>query len=249
MFIQAQYDDLKVKTQDLYANTKYDILESHLADLDRLRILNAGCGSGELSLRLAALGHEVVGFDLEPAHVDLARDNLAAVRAACSTSGQELRCRFQVSSIEDFAGEGEYDCVVSTDVLEHIQDDRAAFGRLAEWCRPGGIVLLAVPAGPWLFGFHDEQLGHFRRYTRRTLRALVEERCDVTSLRYFGFTLVPVCLMYSKWLRRPYPVAASGDARRRPVRAWLLRTLMTLDRRLPMPVGTSLLLKGIRKAA
>jgi 2-polyprenyl-3-methyl-5-hydroxy-6-metoxy-1,4-benzoquinol methylase len=238
-FNQAQYDDLAVKSQDLYANTKYDILEGYLAGRHGLRILNAGCGSGELSLRLAARGHTVVGIDVEPAYIDLARKNARA----CGAAG----CTFRVSSIEHYAGPGGFDCAVSTDVLEHIADDQAAFARLVHLVKPGGLVLVTVPAGPWLFGYHDEQLGHYRRYTKRTLRALVGEHCDVEAIRYFGFSLIPVCLIFSKWLRRPYPVAAAGDNKQRPLAAWVLRNLLRLDRLVPLPLGTSLLLKAVRR--
>jgi SAM-dependent methyltransferase len=237
-FNRAQYDDLKVKSQDLYAAAKYAILEEHLRGQPPLRILNAGCGSGELSLRLAALGHSVLGIDPEPSYVELARQNAAAHPG--------LGCRFAVCSIEDYEGEGGFDCVVSTDVLEHVGDDYGAFVKLAGLVRPGGLVLLTVPAGAWLFGYHDEQLGHFRRYDRRRLCELVAGLCRVESVRYFGFTLVPVCLLYSKWLRRPYPVAGWGDASRRPLRALLLRALLAADRLLPLPLGTSLVLKGTR---
>jgi SAM-dependent methyltransferase len=238
-FNQAQYDDLAVKGQDLYASTKYDILEGYLAGRTGLRVLNAGCGSGELSLRLAARGHTVVGIDVEPAYIELAVRNASA-------SGAE-NCTFTVCSIEDYDGAGGFDCVVSTDVLEHIADDRAAFARLAGLARPGGLVLITVPAGQWLFGHHDEQLGHYRRYSKRTLRDLVRVYCDVEAVRYFGFSLIPVCLVFSKWLRRPYPVAEAGDRKRRPFGSWLLRTLLNLDRLLPLPLGTSVLLKAVRR--
>src|SRR5262245_45136566 len=112
-FNQAQYDDLAVKSQDLYANTKYDILEGYLAGQKGLRVLNAGCGSGELSLRLAARGHTVVGIDVEPAYIELALHNARACGAT--------NCTFKVSSIEEYDGSGAFDCVVSTDVLEHIE--------------------------------------------------------------------------------------------------------------------------------
>jgi SAM-dependent methyltransferase len=143
--------------------------------------------------------------------------------------------------------DNEVDCLVSTDMLEHVQDDRAAFAKMMQALKPAGMVLLAVPAGQWLFGFHDEQLGHFRRYSKKTLLELVEPRCRVDVVRHFGFTLVPVCLVYSRWMRRPYPVAESGDMRQRPVRALVLRSLMQLDRWTRMPFGTSLLLKGRKK--
>lgn len=239
-FIQFQYDDLAKKSQDLYANTKYDILESYLRGQPKLRILNVGCGSGELSLQLAAHGHEVVGIDLEPAHIDLARRNAAAQGATL--------CEFIVSAVEDYRSPTPFDCVVSTDVLEHIEDDREAFARMMEMVRPGGTVMIAVPAGPWLFGYHDEQLGHFRRYSKKSLRELVEPACEVQTLRYFGFTLVPVCLMYSRWLRRPYPVTESGDPKQRPLRSLALRSLMKLDKLVPMPFGISVLLKGVKRA-
>jgi 2-polyprenyl-3-methyl-5-hydroxy-6-metoxy-1,4-benzoquinol methylase len=239
-FNQAQYDDLAIKSQDIYAHTKYDILERYLAGHDGLRILNVGCGSGDLSLRLAARGHDVTGIDVEPAYIDLALAN-------ASNAITPGRCTFTVSSIEDYDGADTFDCVVSTDVLEHIDDDRAAFAKMVSLVRPGGLILITVPAGRWLFGYHDEQLGHFRRYNRGMLRHLVSDWCEVRKLRYFGFTLIPVCWLYSRWLRRPYPVAESADTKRRPVRALVLRSLMKLDRWLPLPIGTSLLLSGVKK--
>jgi SAM-dependent methyltransferase len=234
-FNQAQYDDQCVKSQDLYAQTKYDILLNYLAGHRRLRILNAGCGSGELCHRLARCGHDVLGIDPEPAYIALAQRHTV------------VGCTFAVSSIEDYEDLGGFDCVIATDVLEHIADERAAFSKLIGLTRPGGLVLLTVPAGQWLFGYHDEQLGHFRRYSRSGLRQLVSDSCDIETLRYFGCSLIPVCLLYSRVLRRPYPVTEARDARRHPFRAWLLRLALRTDRLLPLPLGTSLLLKGTRR--
>ena len=236
---QIAYVDQADKPKDLYATTKYAILERYLRGHGPLRIFNAGCGSGELSLRLARRGHTVVGIDPEPSYIALAVEKARTCGAA--------RCTFEVSSIESYAGPGGFDCVVSTDVLEHIEDDRAAFAKLASLVRPGGLVLLALPAVPWLFGYHDTLLGHYRRYSKRTLRALVGEHCDVASLRYFGFCLVPISLLFSRWLRRPLPFQEAVDPGRRPVSAWLLRTLFRIERWLPMPLGVSLLLKAVRK--
>ena len=73
------------------------------------------------------------------------------------------------------------------------------------------------------------------------------EHCDVVSLRYFGFSLVPISLLFSRWLRRPLPFQEAVDPGRRPLSAWLLRTLFGIEKRLPMPLGVSLLLKAVRK--
>jgi SAM-dependent methyltransferase len=231
-----QYEDLLVRSKDLYANTKYEILLRHLDSRKDLYILNAGCGSGELSLQLAAAGHSVLGIDPSADYIRLARRN-------AEQAGTE-NCSFLVSSIEDFETATSFDCVVATDVLEHIEDDAAALEKLVHLVKPEGLLLITVPAGGWLFGYHDETLGHFRRYSRGQLRRLVSGHCRVESLRYFGFSLIPVCYLYSKLLRKPYPVGESGDSAKNPVVAFTLREMLRLDRLLPMPFGTSLILKA-----
>jgi SAM-dependent methyltransferase len=240
-FNPYQFEDLLTRSQDQYANAKYRIIAGYLHGCERLRILNAGCGSGELSLVLSAAGHDVVGIDPASEYIEVARRNAAEAGAN--------RCAFEVSSIEAFATDRVFDCVVATDVLEHIEDDRRAIARLAALVRPGGSVILTVPAGQWLFGFHDEALGHYRRYSSASLRRLAERVLHVESIRYFGFTLIPVCLLFSRILRRPYPVAETGDSTKRPLTSSALRTLLRLDRALPAPAGTSLILKGISRGA
>jgi SAM-dependent methyltransferase len=236
-----QYDDLLVRSNDLYANTKYQILLGHLEGEHALSILNAGCGSGELSFQLAVAGHRVLGIDPTPDYIDLARLN-------AESAGID-NCSFHVSSIEEFTSDETFDCVVATDVLEHIADDYAAFEKLVQLVNPGGILLITVPAGPWLYGFHDESLGHYRRYSRGQLARLVSEFCRIEALRYFGFSLIPICYLYSKVLRKPYPVGESGDSSKNPVVAFALRSLLQLDRLLPLPLGTSLILKARRLPA
>lgn len=235
-----QYQDFLARPQDQYSNTKYRILLKYLRGRPPLHVLNAGCGSGELSLRLARAGHTVTGIDPVPEFIDLAQKN-ASLHASS-------RCSFQIASIEDFHAPRQFDCVVSTDVLEHIEDDVRAFRKLADVVKPGGTMLITVPACPWLTGYHDDSLGHYRRYTSTTLRDLVEPWCEVESLRHFGFTLIPVCYLYSRLLRRPYPISESGDWARRPLRAAILRAFLRLDKAVPAPLGISLVLKARRRA-
>jgi SAM-dependent methyltransferase len=200
-----------------------------------MRILNAGCGSGDLSFLLAARGHSVVGIDPGHDYIELAR------RRAPEAGG---RCTFSVASIEDFESAEPFDCVIATDVLEHIDDDRAAFRKLTALVRPSGLLVITVPAGQWLFGYHDEQLGHYRRYSRRSLLAVTETACRVEDVRYFGVFLIPVCLWYSRLRRRPYPVAEAVDTSARPLRARVLHGILAAERRLRPPLGTSLILTG-----
>jgi 2-polyprenyl-3-methyl-5-hydroxy-6-metoxy-1,4-benzoquinol methylase len=230
-----QYDDLLVRSDDQYAMTKYRMVLAHLAKAPSLEILNAGCGSGELSFLLAQAGHRVLGIVSSDRYIELARRGAGAAGVP--------GCSFEVSSIESFTARQQFDCVVACDVLEHVADDRAAFARLVSLTKPSGLIIVTVPAGPWLFGFHDQALGHFRRYSLRGLRSLAGEHCGIEAARYFGFSLIPICYLYSKLLRRAYPVAETGRASS-PWMGRVLNAVLQLDRRLPMPFGTSLLLKA-----
>jgi 2-polyprenyl-3-methyl-5-hydroxy-6-metoxy-1,4-benzoquinol methylase len=235
---EYQYADLVDRSKDPYAAAKYDVICRCLTGRRNLTILNAGCGSGELSFRLAAAGHRVLGIDPASEYIELAEKD----------GRRTDRCTFQVASIEAFEPRETFDCVVATDVIEHIADDRAAFNRLVDLVRPGGPVILTVPAMPSLFGFHDEALGHCRRYSKATLRELVAPRCTIDLIRYFGFSLIPVCLLYSKLLRRAYPVAEAGDSRKSPLFAPLVRFVLTLESRIPAPLGTSLICAGTSRS-
>jgi SAM-dependent methyltransferase len=75
-------------------------------------------------------------------------------------------------------------------VLEHIEDDRAALAAWIERVRPGGRLLLSVPAGPSRFGASDVKVGHFRRYDRGGLRDLLAQAgLDEIDIRMYGFPL------------------------------------------------------------
>jgi SAM-dependent methyltransferase len=233
-----QLEDHRARSNDLYANTKYEILLEYLDGSAPLHLLNVGCGSGELSFLLANAGHHVIGIDPGFEYIRMAEESARRLGAA--------RCSFAVSTIAEFETDAPLDGLVATDVLEHIQDDRRAFQKMVSLVRPGGPILITVPAGPWLYGFHDEELGHYRRYSVKSLRQVVEGFCHVEEIRYFGFTLVPISYLYSRLLRRPYPVAETGDSEQKPFVARTLRVLLALDRSLKAPLGTSVIMKAVR---
>ena len=79
-----------------------------------------------------------------------------------------------------------YDCIVMVNVLEHIEDDRAALKECYRILRPGGHLLILVPALQFLFSKLDEVVGHCRRYERPDLEYKIQE-CDfhLVELRFF----------------------------------------------------------------
>ena len=241
-FNSYQYEDLKIRSQDAYANAKYDILthwigQGAIAPQASRDILNAGCGSGELSFLLGSLGHRVEGIDPGEEYVNLARAQAAQLRLNQVT--------FTVSGIEAFAAahpNRRFDVVVATDVIEHINDDVTAVQAMLSLLKPGGDLFITVPAAPYLFGYHDEQLGHYRRYTLKMCRNVLPTGVVVHKLRYFGMCLIPIAWWYSVKKRKNYPVAQAGDGKSMPLVSRIMHALFAVEKKIPLPLGTSCLM-------
>jgi hypothetical protein len=78
--------------------------------------------------------------------------------------------------IDHAAGwQGRYDTAIYINVMEHVEHDAAEVKLALSCLRPGGHLLIFVPALPWLYGKADEMFGHFRRYTKESLQGLFAE--------------------------------------------------------------------------
>ena len=140
------------------------------------------------------------------------------------------------------------DAVVLLNVLEHIQDDAQAMGELARILKPGGILVLEVPAGPRLYDNYDRHLRHFRRYTMGGFSSLVRAAgLEAVWRSHLGFFVFPGFAAVKLWNRlRHRQHAASGDqavadqighSRRQPFLAWLMALERALGRHLYLPFG------------
>lgn len=90
--------------------------------------------------------------------------------------------------------ERRYDIVCALDVIEHIKEDRMALEWMKQQLHPGGLLLVTVPAHPWFFTRHDEALGHHRRYTRETFRAVVPPGLELLADSHFNTLLFPLAI-------------------------------------------------------
>jgi SAM-dependent methyltransferase len=168
-----------------------DMVWRLLKDLDRnLSILEVGCSGGPLIRLLQRKGFsKIIGIDINECSVQLCRSlGEADIRVAdgCATG---------------FSNE-QFDVVIASDVLEHIEDPNQG---LTEWSRilkPKGIVLVFVPAFQFLWGRHDEINCHYRRYTKQEFVALLEQAgfC-IERATYWNFSLFLPAL-FVRLLRR-----------------------------------------------
>ena len=198
------------------------------------RTLEVGAGTGVLRDQLEAHTSWVV---------DIADLSFEALARAAAGRGRHLY--YDVAEQRP-AFLDVYDVVVLFDVLEHIANTRAFVSAVVRHLRPGGYLLVNVPALPCLFGDYDRVAGHLRRYEPRTLRSEFGAiDVEILDVRFWGLSLVPLLLARRLFVRRARgsPIRAGF----RPPGAVAHRLLKALRRcETPIlqrpPVGTSLLL-------
>lgn len=166
----------RLETSHFWFAGRDELVVNLLARFDaQAPLLDLGCGSGAFARRLSDEVTATVALDRE--------FHLAPARGVPGVSGDALRLPFAAAA----AGSA-----LLRDVLEHV-DDLAALRECHRVLRPGGLLLALVPAWPGLWSCRDERAGHRRRYTRRSLVAVLEA-CgfEVLELRGYQFTLLPV---------------------------------------------------------
>ena len=136
-----------------------------LVPRDAQTVLEIGCGGGGFGSRLS-VGRDYLGVEPDPTSAATARARVTAAGA-----GGEVR----QGRVEDVVEPGrQFDLVCAFEVLEHLEDDRAALSTWVEHVRPGGWLLLSTPAFDARMAAWDEVVGHYRRYDPEAMRALLE---------------------------------------------------------------------------
>ena len=211
------------------------------AELDRLdlpddaSVLDAGCGSGRTLQELVDYG-TVSGIELDERAAELAR----------SREHGEVR----VGRLEQLPWpDASFDLITCLDVIEHTADDRVTLRELARVCRPGGRLLVTVPAYPALWSEHDVANHHYRRYSRRALRAAaLAAGWEIARVSSFNSVLLaPAAVVRIARRRRGSRNGYANDLAVGP--AWLNSTLQWplsleagwLARGRTLPFGLSLL--------
>lgn len=175
---------------------KLVLRESCIADRSRGwppgRFVEMGAGTGQMTAIFLARGFHGACHDLGDDSRELLRRNLA-------THGTRIEVVDSLQALPD-AG---FDYLFAFEVLEHIEDDA---GVLADWARkvrPGGRLLVSVPAHQRKFGRSDQLVGHVRRYERDELRDLLASAgfADIDIVNY-GFPITELTRRFSNFLVR-----------------------------------------------
>jgi SAM-dependent methyltransferase len=143
----------------------------------------------------------------------------------------------RVGTVETLAGSTQFDTILYIDVLEHIEDDRGEVRRAWSLLQPGGCLIVLCPAHSWLYSEFDRSIGHFRRHSTASLRALAPPDSDTVKLQY----LDSAGLLASAGNRL---VLRQGMPTRRQVQVWdrlLVPCSRTLDPLVGWRLGKSVL--------
>jgi len=213
-----------------------DILADYVARYAGLpadaRILEIGCGTGHNLPMLARFGA------VDAIEIDAAAREIASARLGKPIATAPLP---QLAGID----RASYDLIAVLDVVEHIEDDVAALEAMAECLKPGGKILITVPAHQWMWSAHDVVNHHHRRYSKATLDAAIRGAgLTHNGLRWFNSLLFPAAVAARLAGKLTGKDDSDDSPPARPLNAAFER-IFGLERhlvgRLPLPPGLSII--------
>ncbi len=238
------------QTQYCYALEDLETIEvakrygAHVFDLFRpyigRRVLEVGCGIGTMSRKLTGVADVVVGIEPNPNCVDrVVATMLGDPKFALRT------CHLEECDPAELAVH-RFDTVYCVNVLEHIHDDVAALQMFRDVIVPWGRILIFVPAVQRAYGPLDAELGHHRRYSRRTLsRAFADAGLKLEMLRYTN----PIGLLGWMYNSRITKARAHSIEQVKLFERFVAPWALPLERLIVPPIGLSLMAVGVSAAS
>ena len=194
------------------------------------RVLEVGSGTGNITQFLCAGDRDVMATDVVPGYRnELHRRFNGNPRLSIGTFD------LTATASEEFRA-FRFDTVVCLNVLEHIEDDLFALEQMRQVLAPGGRLALLVPAHRLLYGEFDRAVGHFRRYERSEITALLRRSgFAVHELKFFSLLAMLPWFINGRIFKRDYlPVGQANLANR-------LVPLLKLEKLIGPPCGLSLI--------
>lgn len=144
------------------AALRLPLINRWLSKLAPSSVIEAGCGMGAMACRLAS-SYEYRGYEPDPTSFAVAETRL-----------NELGRGQVINGVVPETPDRRFDMLVAFEVLEHLENDHEIMTVWSKWVRPGGHIMVSVPADPERFDACDHLVGHVRRYTRDSLGNLLE---------------------------------------------------------------------------
>jgi 2-polyprenyl-3-methyl-5-hydroxy-6-metoxy-1,4-benzoquinol methylase len=166
----------------------FDILKKNFKHPGKLKLLDMGCGDGNMINYLKNKGIlKVVGCDIR---ID-------------STTTSDLDIQFlQLDIRKKIIKKQQFDVILLLDVVEHVKDDTSLINLAKSLLKKNGILILTVPAPEYLYSDFDKFAGHYRRYNKKSLIKLMEgSKLKIKRISYFNSFILPFLLMRTTYYR------------------------------------------------
>ena len=211
-----------LKRADRYNNWIFEQIKPHLGD----KVLEVGCGNGNFTEFLAQHCAEVIAIDINQEYIKIAKQRLEAQSGVTILQGDVTKTQLQ----------NNFNAIVMLDVLEHIENDVEILKKLNTLLKPGGKLIIKVPALNYIYGEMDRVIGHYRRYNKKTLiNTFKQANLTQPSVWYFNVAGIPGWWLNSKVLKRTNPPSGQVSLFNKVV-----PILSTVENIVKLPVGLSL---------
>lgn len=187
------------------------LVEKYAGRAGGLKILDAGCGTGLLAKKIKKYG-DVAAVDISPYAVKLAK-----IRGVPARQASVDKLPYKNNA---------FDLVVSVDVIYHRRvDDKKALAEFFRALKPGGVLILRVPANKWLGTLHDEHVHTRERYSKENLKEKLESAgFEIEKLSFVNLSLVPLVLGRRVWEGIMKPRGSASAVSKFP---WVLNSLLS----------------------
>jgi 2-polyprenyl-3-methyl-5-hydroxy-6-metoxy-1,4-benzoquinol methylase len=163
----------------------FQILKRFIPDYKNKKMLEVGCGGGNIVDFLKGKGMNIEGADIFFEGLQFAR--------------KRVNTNFYQINIKDIPFKNEFDLIGLFDVLEHVQEEEQVLVNVYKALKPEGHLFISVPALPLLWSYFDKIACHKRRYTKRELaNKLKKQGFSIIKATYLFMLLLPIMTLKRK---------------------------------------------------
>ncbi len=149
-------------------------------NLQGKKLLEIGYGAGDIFSLYDKLGINIYGYDYSDETYQYVRNNVRI---------ENMTLLLKEDLIKE---NGPYDFVVASEVMEHIKDDTLALKKWVSYLKPGGVLIISVPAHMKRWGYSDVAVGHYKRYEKKELVCLCQ-KSGIKCIKIWTYDF-PACL-------------------------------------------------------
>ena len=221
--------DLELLEQDYFPvlKKKSNLISSYL---EGKKIIDIGCGNGNLLNFLKNKNLELFGTDYSKNYLIKARKKIP-------------RCEFFQADLlnEKFwkNHSNQYDSIICSEVLEHLDDDLTALKNIHIILRKNGVLIITVPALMSLYSEFDKKIGHYRRYSiNKISKTLQIAGFKIEKIHYWNFFGMFGWFILFKILKLNIKKTSS------PILGKILGNLLSLESKINFPIGQTIIIKA-----